>query len=120
MMTQSVSSKILVATATKTGSVLEKVWLVQITVSHVFGVSLGDLCAPTRRPPHAALARQVAMYLCHVVFSIAPSEVARSFRRDPSTVAHALRHIEDLRDDPEMDRTLAAIEAMLVASWRQA
>lgn len=120
MMSQSVASRILCVPGAGVSVAQEQVWLVQSTVSHVYGVALGDLCASTRRAPRAALARQVAMYLCHIVFSIGPSDVARHFRRDPSTVAHALRHVEDLRDDVEMDRTLSAIETMLTDSWRQA
>ncbi len=98
----------------------EQVWLVQAASSHVFGVALGELCAATRRAPRAALARQVAMYLCHVVFRIGVSQIARAFGRDPSTVSHALARIEDMRDDGEFDRTVGLLETMLDRAWGDA
>jgi len=93
--------------------VREQAWLVQAAVAHSTGVALKDLCARTRRPPKAAFARQIAMYLSHIVFKMSPSEVARAFGRDPSTVIYALRRIEELREDPAFDRTLDWLEEML-------
>ena len=46
------------------------------------------------------------MYLSHVVFHISLSEVATAFGRDRSTAAHAFHRIEEMREDPELDRTL--------------
>jgi chromosomal replication initiation ATPase DnaA len=100
--------------------VREQAWLVQVTVSHVTGVALKELCARTRGHPKAAFARQVAMYLCHVVLEMNLTDVARAFGRDRSTAAYAFRHIEELREDPEHDRTLIWYEAMLRRSgWTQ-
>lgn len=98
----------------------EKVWLVQASSAHTLGVALNDLCAGTRRSPRAALARQVAMYLCHVVFEIGVSHIARAFDRDPSTVAYALRRIEEMREDGEFDRTMNMLETMLNRAWGDA
>jgi chromosomal replication initiation ATPase DnaA len=91
----------------------ERAWLVQATVAHVTGVALKDLYATTRGSPKVAFARQIAMYLSHIVFKISPAEVARLFGRDPSTVTYALWRIEELREQPQLDRTLDWIEAML-------
>ena len=96
----------------------EQTWLVQSTVAHITGVALKDLCAKTRCSPKAALARQIAMYLCHIVFKMSPAEVARIFGRDPSTVKYALGRIEELREEPELDRTLDWLEAMLRRAGR--
>jgi len=85
----------------------------QALVAHVYGVALDDVRAATRGRPRAALARQVAMYLSHVVLRMSVSEIARAFARDRSTTCHALHHIEDLRDDPALDRTLVYLESML-------
>ena len=101
-------------------SVREQAWLVQATVAHVYGVALKDLCATTRCRPKAALARQIAMYLCHVEFEISVAEVARAFGRHPTTAAHAVRRIEELREDPELDRALGWLEAMLRRAGRSA
>ena len=100
--------------------VRERAWLVQATVAHSTGVALKDLCARTRRPPKVAFARQIAMYLSHIVFQMSPTEVAQIFGRDPSTVVHALRRIEELREDPALDRTLDWLEAMLNRAARNA
>ena len=98
--------------------VRDQIWLVQATVSHVMGVPLNDLCAATRRHPKAAFVRQVAMYMCHVVFEVGISDAARAFGRDPSTVVHALRRIEEMREDAELDRMLQLLEALLIQAWR--
>jgi len=87
--------------------------LAQAFVAHAFGVALEDMRTDTRGAPRAALARQVAMYLCHVVLRMGVSEVALAFQRRKSTACHALRHVEDLRDDAELDRTLYFLEASL-------
>lgn len=119
MLVQSVASGILDGFKAETGPLHKQVWLVQATVSHAMGVPLRALCATTRRSPRAALARQMAMYLCHVVFSISVTNVARAFGRDPSTVVHALQRIEEMRDTVELDSQLDMLEAFLSASWSQ-
>ena len=97
----------------------EQAWLVQVIVAHVAGVALTELCASKRSRPRAAFARQVAMYLSHVVFAMNLSQVARAYGRDRSTALHAFRRIEELREDPGFDRTLALLEAMLRQAARQ-
>jgi chromosomal replication initiation ATPase DnaA len=84
-----------------------------LMVAHFYGVPVDDLKAGTRKGPRAAFARQIAMYLMHVVYRLKMAEVARQFNRDPSTAAHACHHIEDLRDDPGFDRQLSLIENLL-------
>jgi chromosomal replication initiation ATPase DnaA len=53
------------------------------------------------------------MYLAHVTFGLSFSEIGTLFDRDRTTVAHACRVIEDLRDDPAMDKALAILEITL-------
>jgi len=91
----------------------EHAWLVQTAVADVTGVALQELCAMTRSRPKAAFARQIAMYLCHVVFAMNLTQVARAFGRDRSTAAHAFHRIEELREDPELDRMLSWLESIL-------
>ncbi len=98
----------------------ERAWLVQITVSRVTGVALREICAQTRRPPKVALTRQIAMYLSHVVFEMTLTDVALGFGRDPSTVKYAFRRVEEMREDPDLDRTLEWLEAMLRHAGREA
>jgi len=58
-------------------------------------------------------ARQIAMYLTHTVYQINYARVARTYKRDPSTVGHACRVIEDCRDDPMLDAQISKLEALL-------
>lgn len=61
-----------------------------------------------------AEARQLAMYLAHVVLRRSYVEVGDFFGRDRTTVAHACARVEDLRDLPEVDAELTQLEAELV------
>lgn len=79
-------------------------------VAEDFGVALAELVAPSRGSPRAALARQVAMYLCHIGLALSFEAVGRLFARDRTTVAHACRVVEDRRDDRWFDRRLALLE----------
>jgi chromosomal replication initiation ATPase DnaA len=79
-------------------------------VTRDFGVDPGCLMAPSRGSPRVSLARQVAMYLCHVAFAMSFAAIGRAFGRDRTTVAHACRVIEDRRDDIWFDRRIAALE----------
>ncbi len=79
-------------------------------VAAVFAVGVGDLRSPTRSSPRAAFARQVAMYLAHVVCGLSLTEVGAVFQRDRTTAAHACRLIEDARDDPDLDRRIEHLE----------
>jgi chromosomal replication initiation ATPase DnaA len=50
------------------------------------------------------------MYLAHVVFGLTLTEVGRAFGRDRTTAAYACELIETLRDDPEFDALLDALD----------
>ena len=84
-----------------------------LMVAHAYGVPLDALMASTRTGPRAAEARQVAMYLAHIVFHMNLTTIARGFRRDRTTVRHACRHVEELREDPQRDRLVAQLEVLL-------
>ena len=85
-------------------------------VAAVFAVDIQDLRAATRRSAQTAFARQVAMYLAHVVCGLSLTEVGSLFARDRTTVAHACGVVEDRRADPELDLRLEHVERA-VASW---
>lgn len=57
--------------------------------------------------------RQVAMYLMQTVFDINATRTAELFGRDRSTVAHAIKVIDESREDPVFDRKLLQIESFL-------
>src|SRR5262249_48194993 len=87
--------------------------LARMMAAQAYDVPLEDFAAATRCHPRAAFARQVAMYLAHVVFGMKMSEIGCEFRRHRSTASHACHRIEDLREDPELDRLLGWLEAQL-------
>ena len=84
-------------------------------VATVFEVDVHDLGAAKRGSPRAAFARQVAMYLAHVVCGLSLTEVGVLFARDRTTVAHACEVVEDRRDDPELDGQLEHLECAVAA-----
>ena len=73
------------------------------------------LLHPSRCDAPVAEARQLAMYLLHVILQRNYAAIGASFRRDRTTVAHACAHIEDLRDEPGFDCEVAALEGELKA-----
>jgi chromosomal replication initiation ATPase DnaA len=79
------------------------------------GISEAELLAQGRGPGETARARQIAMYLLHTSLSASYGEVADAFSRDRTTVSHACRLIEDLRDDARHDALLCRLEAVLAA-----
>lgn len=92
-------------------------------VAAVFDVDIADLRAPTRSSPEAAFARQVAMYLAHVVCGLSLTAIGALFQRDRTTVAHACGVVEDRRDDPDLDARIEHLEHAVVSlidalGWR--
>ena len=99
---------------TRPEQVFQRVLRAQLVVAEVMGVPLLDLCRNTRGDSHAALARQMAMYLCHAVFAVSINAIAGAFGRDRSTVRHAIRRIDfDREADCECDRIFAWLETSL-------
>lgn len=62
-----------------------------------------------------ARARQLAMYLSHVVLGRTLAEIGVVFGRDRTTVSYACALIEDMRDDPRFDDEVAALERQIEA-----
>lgn len=73
------------------------------------GVATAEIAANKRAAP-VAFARQLAMYLCHVVADMSLRDVAASFQRDRTTVSHACHAIEDRRECPIFDRQIEHLE----------
>jgi chromosomal replication initiation ATPase DnaA len=88
---------------------------IEQAVVQVFGVGQEDFRRITRGRANVALARQVAMYLAHVVCGMTLTDTGRLFGRDRTTVAHACGVIEDRRDDPLFDRALDLLEWVVPA-----
>lgn len=92
--------------------------LVQDVVAAIFTVPQEQMRAGSRGRAPAAFARQVAMYLTHVVLGLNYSATGRRFHRDRTTVAYACRVVEDRRDNPQTDVLLQALEDALGAFAR--
>lgn len=90
-----------------------RVAMAQETVARAWNVSISEMRSPTRRRAPVAQARQIAMYLSHVIYGVSLSSVGRHFGRDRTTAAHACRRIEDRRDDENFDRLLDEIACRL-------
>ncbi len=79
------------------------------TTAKACGVEYAEVVA-IKRSAAVAFARQLAMYLCHVVGDMSLSLVAAEFGRDRSTVSHACHAIEDRRECPIFDRQIEHLE----------
>jgi hypothetical protein len=88
---------------------------VEACVASVFGVPHESLRASTRGKADVARARQVAMYLCHTVLGFSLTKVGDQFERDRTTVGHACRLVEDLRDRLVFDDQIAYLERAVLA-----
>ena len=75
-------------------------------------VNREDILSPARNGAKEAFARQLAMYLCHVVGRQSQVVVGRFFARDRKTVSHACRVIEDFREDRCFDLRLEQVEEL--------
>mgnify|MGYP000936761334 CR=1 FL=1 len=72
----------------------------------------------SRKP--VAQARQLAMYLSHVVLGCSLLEIGEAFGRDRTTVSHACAVIEDMRDDPRFDDEVSGLERQIEAGLDRA
>jgi hypothetical protein len=82
-------------------------------VSLALDIPIGCMQAATRSNADAALARQIAMYLCHTTFSLLLTEIGFHFRRDRTTVSYACAVVEDKRDDMAFDIMITELEVLL-------
>ena len=83
---------------------------IDVLVAHAFSVNPDAIRAPRRGSARAAFARQVAIYLSCTGFGLTLTAAGELFGRDRTTVAHACRVVEKLRDDPDVDATVGMLE----------
>jgi len=84
-------------------------------VSGKTGVPVAMLLHKSRCTADIAEARQLAMYLMHVVQRRTYEQIGKTFGRERTTVSHACAVVEDRRDDAAFESRVAAIEAQLLA-----
>lgn len=82
-------------------------------VAHEKKLPIRLLTHASRGRRAAARARQLAMYLSHVVYGRSLAEIGNAFGRDRTTVSYACALIEDMRDDPNFDDEVCALEQLL-------
>jgi hypothetical protein len=85
-------------------------WLIEELVAARFAVSVEDLHASTRGRIDVAFARQVAIYLAHVVLGLNYADAGAVFRRDRTTASYACRLVEMRRDKPSIEKQLNTLE----------
>lgn len=73
-------------------------------------VSLLTLVSASRGSMDAAMARHLAFYLSYVLLGRTYEEVGLLFARSRNTIQRSCSIIEDLRDDPLIDREIARLE----------
>lgn len=74
------------------------------------GVSIAEIAARGRSRAAVAHARQIAIYLAHVVGQMSLTELSLIFERDRTTAAHACHVIEDRREGAMFDRQIEQLE----------
>lgn len=80
--------------------------------SAVLLVPIEEIARPNRSVTATCQARHLAIYLAHVVFQVPLGTIALHFGRDRTSVAHAVRRIEDGRDEEEFERLVARLERL--------
>lgn len=90
-----------------------EVFLVTQLVAEERGVSMTNLLRRSRGSGRAASARQLAIYLSHILLERPQDVIAELFSRDRTTIAHSCQTVEDRRDDPRLEAEIAKIEARL-------
>jgi ATPase involved in DNA replication initiation len=81
-------------------------------------VSIHLIFHASRCQARTARARQLAMYLAHVVLGQSLTAIGEAFGRDRTTVSYACNLIEDLRDDKSFDSAVERLEMLLEAEGR--
>ncbi len=77
-----------------------------------FAIPVREIERPGRAIASVCEARHVAMYLAHVAFQVPLSAMGEGFGRDRTTIAYAIRRIEDRRDDQAFDSAVERLEGL--------
>lgn len=83
--------------------------------SAVLDVPVEEIGRPNRSVAETCRARHLAIYLAHVVFQVPLGAIATEFGRDRTSVAHAVRRIEDGRDEAAFEHLVVRLERLAVA-----
>ena len=81
--------------------------------ARALGVSVAEIMSKTRAKAAIVYARQLAMYLAHVVGQLSLGQVSAEFGRERTTVGYSCHAIEDRRDSPIFDEQIERLETEL-------
>lgn len=80
--------------------------------SAAFGIPEAEIQKPNRSAAPSCEARHTAMYLARVIFEVPYAVIGQEFGRDRTSVSHAIRRIEDRRDDRCFEAKLEGLERL--------
>lgn len=89
--------------------------LIAHLVALATGLTAAEILHGSGAEPRVLRARQVAIYLAAVGLGWTLTRAGAAFGRDRTTAGIACRRVEDLRDDPRIDRALDALERFLTS-----
>ncbi len=90
-----------------------RVEVIQTAVCAHFGLGRLDMLS-SRRAAYMVLPRHLAIYLCRVLTYRSLNELGLMFRRDHSTVVHAIAHIKhQLQHDPQLEASVMMLTERL-------
>ncbi len=104
---------------TKPGDRLLATFVNQMVAS-AFELTSERLLRVDRGSASANRARQISIYLMHTVLSFPLVKIARVYKKDRTTIGHACRVIEDLRDNPAFDDKIIELEEIVQTALRLA
>ena len=84
-------------------------------VAAALGVPMRDIRGARRGTARQVEARQIGIYLLHVVFSVPLNVTGPLFGKDRTTAAHACQRIEERRDDAAFDAFMHDLELAVSA-----
>ncbi|MEL7488465.1 MAG: helix-turn-helix domain-containing protein [Pseudomonadota bacterium] len=79
------------------------------------GVTIGEIMSKSRSKSAIVSARQLSMYLSHIVGQMSLGQVAAEFGRERTTVGYSCHAVEDRRDSPLFDEQTERLEKELRA-----
>jgi len=86
--------------------------VVELVAEHT-NIHVSQILNASRCRLKTARARQLAMYLAHVVLGESLTAIGGAFGRDRTTVSYACHLIEDMRDDVAFDAAVTQLEVRL-------
>lgn len=88
--------------------------LVMTNMSLIYNVPAKMMMHSMRGREKISQCRQCSEYLCHIGFGMTFTKIGTLFKRDRTSVTHACRKVEEMRDCSDKDLALEILEAAIV------